>query len=227
MYIFRTCCDLLGGIISTTAELGKDLKEVASDTVKEIKEDPAVYAVDSIREVKDIGKAVIGPMMALGVFRLNPFYISLKVAGCVINNVFRKTVEPVPGSVVYCEIAAGMAIHSGIYVGNNKIVHLNGNGVVESVSPLEFLARLNGFNPAITIYVSGHLSEAVGLKAVARRAKSKIGTDFGYHVFSNNCHKFTSGCMTGEFKNSDIFLWMLKSTARTELNATNWYAWNR
>jgi cell wall-associated NlpC family hydrolase len=60
-------------------------------------------------------------------------------------------VSPVVGSVVYCDLALTTE-HSGIYVGENQIVHLDGDGDIQIVSPDDFLARLDGFNLAMSSY---------------------------------------------------------------------------
>ena len=52
-----------------------------------------------------------------------------------IDNEIRDTVYPVMGSVVYCDLAFGHAEHSGIYIGNDQIVHLDGSGDIEIVTP--------------------------------------------------------------------------------------------
>ena len=62
----------------------------------------------------------------------------------------RSCTEPAPGTPVYCNLAI-VVEHTGIYIGDNEIVHLNGDGNIETVSPQEFLARLDGDNPAKTI----------------------------------------------------------------------------
>lgn len=142
-----------------------------------------------------------------------------------VDNVIRENVEPVKGSIIYCDLAFGNAEHSGVFIGNNEIVHLDGSGVIEIVTPKEFLERLGGFNLAISIYVSCNGSSAVGTNAIARRAKNMIGKHRNYHVIFDNCHQFTSGCITGNFDNSDNFLWMLKSTVSNKLNAKTWRVW--
>ncbi|HHJ4405166.1 TPA: hypothetical protein ACQJW0_005517, partial [Citrobacter freundii] len=38
--------------------------------------------------------------------------------------------EPAYGGIVQCELLFGLAAHSGIYVGNGDIVHLDGDGTV-------------------------------------------------------------------------------------------------
>ena len=70
----------------------------------------------------------------------------------LIDNVFRdKVSSPAIGSMVYCDLIT--AEHSGIYIGKGKIVHLDGEGIIEAVSPDLFLERLDGLNTAISIYV--------------------------------------------------------------------------
>ena len=145
-----------------------------------------------------------------------------------IDNVIRDTVsEPEIGSIVYCDLAGGNAEHSGIYIGNNKIVHLDGDGTIEAVSPKKFMNRLGGFNTAISIYVSCNGTEAVGSKKLAKRAKSMIGESREYNLILDNCHQFTAGCISGDFDNSCNFMWMLKDEAKESIGADAWRVWSR
>ncbi len=86
------------------------------------------------------------------------------------DNVLAEHVTPVPGSVLYCDLAAGYAEHSGIYVGGGGtkcIVELSrqqGRCVINLVSPGEFISGEIGFS----IYVSSRNGPAVGKKSVAR-----------------------------------------------------------
>ncbi len=88
------------------------------------------------------------------------------------DNVLAEHVTPVPGSVLYCDLAAGYAEHSGIYVGGGAtkcIVELSrqqGRCVINLVSPGEFISGGIGFS----IYVSSRNGHAVGKKSVARVA---------------------------------------------------------
>lgn len=52
-----------------------------------------------------------------------------------IENLFAegKKLDVQPGTPVYCKLA-GYVEHSGIYIGGGDIVHLNGNGEIESIS---------------------------------------------------------------------------------------------
>lgn len=115
------------------------------------------------------------------------------------------SVEPALGSVVYCNLALA-AEHSGIYVGNNRIVHLNGSGRVELVSPRVFCERLHGKNPASIIYCP--ISEdgrLLGNKKAAERALNQVGKYTTYNIFMNNCHIFSASCMTGKNESCPSF----------------------
>lgn len=147
------------------------------------------------------------------------------IAESFVDNILRDYAQPKVGSILYCDLAFGNAEHSGIYIGNNEIAHLDGSGNIEVVSPKKFINRLNGFNSAINIYISCRDTYAVGCRVAARRAKSMIGKQRKYSLITNNCHQFSSGCLTGDFENSDNFLWMLKFTAEKELQADNWRIW--
>ena len=134
----------------------------------------------------------------------------------------RDKVVPVPGSVLYCDLAMGYMEHSGIYVGDGKIVHLSGEGAIEVVSPKQFIKG----GTAINIYVSCKDEFAVGSPAVARRAKSKVGYVREYNFLMDNCHQFSAGCLTGAFDKHINFLWMLKDEAKINLGSNTWRHWD-
>ncbi len=130
------------------------------------------------------------------------------------------------GSVVYCHLAL-LVEHSGIYVGDNQIVHLNGDGLIEKVSPKEFMARWGGLNPDLGLFVSCQGESAIGSVKFAERAISMIGYTRNYHVMMDNCHQFAAGCVIGDFENSCNFKTLLDSLVREHLNADTWRLWNR
>ena len=119
--------------------------------------------------------------------------------------------EPAIGSILYCNL--GLACeHTGVYIGNDRIVHLNGNGIVEIVSPKEFCNRLNGINPVFTIFcIIDDSGRAITDVKCAERALSMVGSKKKYNVVWNNCHNFTAYCMTGvdSFCNSFTELYLL------------------
>ena len=63
-----------------------------------------------------------------------------------IYDTFRDQVHPVVGSILYCDIAMGYAEHSGIWVGENEIVHLNKYGDIELVNPYDFMSGTTALN---------------------------------------------------------------------------------
>ena len=146
-----------------------------------------------------------------------------------VKNLFRSfqdKVTPLPGSVVICDLM-DIVEHSGIYIGDNTIVHLSGDGNIEAVSPEEFIARLNGRNKSMFIEVSCSDDFAVGSEEVADRARMMIGRSRNYNLILDNCHQFTSGCLSGDFENPHNFMWMLRDEARRVLGADEWRAWKR
>ena len=62
-------------------------------------------------------------------------------ASSLVKNVFMDTVHPVVGSVVRTDLAFGLASHTGIYVGENRIVEItevDDEARVQIVPPLPF-----------------------------------------------------------------------------------------
>lgn len=142
-----------------------------------------------------------------------------------VKRVFWDTVEqPRVGSVVYCGLLFGQAEHSGIYVGGDSIVSLSDEGEVVQESLPEFL---DGLTKGDTIYVSCKDKSPVGGSGIAKRARNMVGKHRDYNFILDNCHQFTSGCLTGNFENADNFLWMLKDTAKKTVGADKWRAWDR
>ena len=154
-------------------------------------------------------------------------YLANNLEESIIDNCVRDKVCPKPGSVLYFEMAFAAAEHSGIYVGEGEVVELSGEGTIQKVSVSEFLDVPFIVNTAISIYVSSKDGHAVGSEAVARRARSMVGCRRDYNLILDNCHQFTSGCLTGDFENSDNFLWLLKDSAKKHLGADEWSVWDR
>lgn len=151
-------------------------------------------------------------------------FVAQQPAGHVIDNYFREKVHPVMGCVVYCDLGA-IAEHSGVYVGGDSIVHLDGSGSIEIVTREKFISRLGGINPAMSIYVSCSDDSSIGDIATAERALAMVGGGRNYNVIIDNCHQFTSGCITGNFENSDNFWWMLKRTTQKHYESNSWRVW--
>ena len=126
----------------------------------------------------------------------------------------KEGIKPAIGSVIYCKLVSQFE-HSGIYIGNNKIVHLNGDGLIEAVSPKEFGERLDGLNLSFCNYTSSNSKGvSVGSKKVADIAKKMIGKRRDYSLVLDNCHQFTAGCLSGNFENITNFFWMLENDVK-------------
>ena len=133
--------------------------------------------------------------------------------------------KPVPGTPVYCNLAVEFE-HTGICIGDDKIVHLNGDGKIEIVSPRQFVARLDGLNPAISIYCASRNGKALGNASIAARARSMVNRRRNYHFLFDNCHQFTCGCLSGDFENPCNFFWMVEAEISDKLGSFTWAEWN-
>ena len=198
MNIFESFCDLVKDIGSDTLKLGSDLLDITCDGIREFADDPVAYTVESVEEIAGITGAL------------------------VMWDCSSKRVEPVIGSVLYYRMLNGLAEHSGIYVGDGMIVHLNGFGFVAKVSVDEFIYCMNALSSSHDVYVSSCSGKAVGMEKTAERAEEAVGTFKDYNVIWENCHQFVSGCITGNVDNGDNLMGFLKDTCRKEFGVENW-----
>jgi|GEM_PF-2210877 len=124
---------------------------------------------------------------------------------CVEKNLFCEKIQPVRGSVLktsLCFEPLKTLCHTGIYIGDNKIVELaneSGAGVVRVVSPTEFLG--DGLpRTGLFIYVACAKDErgyyALGDESVAVSAEKALGKRADYNLLFNNCHQFASSCIS-------------------------------
>lgn len=142
------------------------------------------------------------------------------------NSKLREGTIPIHGSVVYCELGAGLMDHSGIYVGGNQIIDLGGKGNIKRVSCQQFTAHVTTVDTAIWVPCDRD-GQPVGLSDAAWRAEEMVGEKRNYNLILDNCHQFSSGCVTGNFENADNFLWMLKDTfAKRYGEKINWKRWD-
>ncbi|MCS7460829.1 lecithin retinol acyltransferase family protein [Paenibacillus doosanensis] len=139
----------------------------------------------------------------------------------------KKSIPPETGSIIYTELAFGAAEHSGIYLGYNRVIHLNGQGYIEEVSLHEFTGHITTFNHEIYVPCYSDMDLAVSFPSAAGRAIDKIGSTRDYNVILDNCHQFCAGCVTDDFNNSCNFLWMLKDLVREKHGSSvTWRKWD-
>ncbi|WP_104753344.1 hypothetical protein [Helicobacter salomonis] len=124
------------------------------------------------------------------------------------------------GAVLYCDIRFWVA-HSGIYVGDNLIAEVtnkDGKAYIRYAHPRHFLTRLEDeregkLKEGGKIYIAcGKDGNSLGSEQVAQRAKTAVesvrskarGKEYAWIAIDNselNCHKFSTGCLLGNFKN--------------------------
>jgi len=131
------------------------------------------------------------------------------------------SVTPQIGSILFCELFGFE--HSGIYVGNGQIVELTRNGQIRKTDAPGFIEGTN----AIQIYVSCDGEQAISSRSTATRALEMANKSRSYNPVLDNCHQFTTGCITGDFENSINFFWMLETEVEKHLNHSNDITWRR
>ncbi|WPC75926.1 lecithin retinol acyltransferase family protein [Vibrio porteresiae] len=169
---------------------------------------------------------------------LKNYLVPLNILEYVVDNYIFDKVQPQIGSVVYCDliIAASVIQHSGIYVGNGEIVHLNRDGVVEKVNADGFVSGLFGLQCGSSIYVSCSNTSSVGCSYAADVALSEVGNKYDYSIIKFNCHQFVSGCVLGFILEPESMDWGdrivssltgLKLVCRENIGSDNWRVWDR
>lgn len=129
------------------------------------------------------------------------------------NNVF-----PVKGCIVRCNLGV-LLDHSGIYVGNGKIVNLTRNGEIK-------LENFQSFFPPGTDPNSNKIYTAcldgtnivLHSKEAYKRALQKVNHSSKYNILFNNCHRFTCGCINGNFENETVSFSMLEENILRNIN---------
>lgn len=137
------------------------------------------------------------------------------------------TIEPAIGSLVYCQLST--AEHSGIYIGEGKIIELTGKGYVNLVTPKGFTNNLFSTDKDIFIPVNRQTRKPMGNISIATRAKLNTWRKRDYNVLKDNCHQFSVGCMTDNFENDCNYLVNAKQEyaknigiAQSEIIWTRW-----
>lgn len=129
------------------------------------------------------------------------------------------------GCVVYHSMLGELVEHSGIYVGEYKVVSLNSKGQIVEETTRKFAE--GSLNSNGLIWASCLGESVVGDRKVAERARKMVGKHRNYNVIWDNCHQFTSGCLNGDFENADNPFTFLKLTAEKVLGVDNWRIWDR
>ena len=104
------------------------------------------------------------------------------------NNITK--VKPKVGAIVCCGIG-GILDHTGIWVGDDTIIELDGNGLIKPISSNRFIKERSGKQ----IYIlCDSLGEPLAIESVAKNAIEQIYQCIDYHLVDNNCHQFVWQC---------------------------------
>ncbi len=101
-------------------------------------------------------------------------------------------VTPHFGAIVCCGIG-GVLEHTGIWIGDDAIVELDGEGLIKPVSAARFTKHRSG--QKIFIACDSKARPLVCEKA-AEKAISQLFKHVQYHMFDNNCHQFIGQCFS-------------------------------
>lgn len=111
-------------------------------------------------------------------------------------------VKPEIGSIVCCGIG-GVLEHTGIWVGDNTIVEMDGNGLIKPLSAQRFTKERTGKNIFVACDAN---AKCLAIEMAAMQAIKKIFKYEKYDMISNNCHQFVWTC----FKPNDTRLTTFK-----------------
>lgn len=134
-------------------------------------------------------------------------------------------VTPLRGCVLSCHLGL-LVDHSGVYIGDDRIVHMDGDKGIEVVSPCEFVGRLNGVNPAFAIWCACRNGRPVGGEKIAKRAELAMGESYwrDYSLLTRNCHMLTQYCVSGKRDNGifDFKFSNLEDVIRDKMDVNSW-----
>lgn len=99
-------------------------------------------------------------------------------------------VKPAVGAIVCCGIG-GVLEHSGIWIGDNTIIEVDGNGLVRALSPQRFTHTRSGKGIFIAC---DSLGTPLASELAAEKAIEQLFQVIDYHLFDNNCHQFIWQC---------------------------------
>lgn len=113
-------------------------------------------------------------------------------------------IQPTLGSIVYCN--QGDFEHSGIYIGDDMVIHLNQAGRIEKVSVNDFTST----DYTDIWFPSNDHGQALGLCTAVYVAMEIMDNREDYQLENVKPNQFITGCITNSFENTDNSLQGLK-----------------
>ncbi|WP_336769979.1 lecithin retinol acyltransferase family protein [Bacillus bombysepticus] len=134
--------------------------------------------------------------------------------------------EPGLGAPIFCDLGFGYIDHSGIYIGNNEVVQLNGKGLIEKLSLEGFTINITTVNKKVVVPTDKYTHAPISFMDSYVRALEMVGSRRSYNMIIDNCHQFTTGCVTGDFEEQNNFLAFLKLTVSEQYGSDiTWRRW--
>ena len=110
-------------------------------------------------------------------------------------------VKPRIGAIVCCGIG-GILDHTGIWVDDNTIVELDGEGLIKPISVQRFTKERSGKQVFIAC---DSTATPLANDLVAQRALAQIFQVRDYHLLDNNCHQFIWQCFSNDEQKVSTF----------------------
>ncbi|REL37399.1 hypothetical protein [Thalassotalea euphylliae] len=126
--------------------------------------------------------------------------------------------KPAIGAIVCCGIG-GVLDHTGIWVGDDTIIELGGNGLIKPVSPARFTKERSG--KRIFIACDSTAMPLVS-ELAAQRAIEQIYQYRDYHLIENNCHQFIWQCIEPNSEPLTTFRELNKRLAKRHNKQVYW-----
>ncbi len=109
--------------------------------------------------------------------------------------------KPVFGSVVCCGIG-GLLDHTGIWIDDDTIIEVDGNGLIKPISSARFTQERSGDKIFVACDSRG---QPLASTQAGERAIAQIYQVRKYHVIDNNCHQFIWECFSPNDGNLTTF----------------------
>ncbi|MFZ4855941.1 MAG: lecithin retinol acyltransferase family protein [Desulfuromonadaceae bacterium] len=141
---------------------------------------------------------------------------------------FGDRVRPRPGCVLHCALLFELE-HSGIFVARDKIVEVENEDGRKNIHCVEADDFLVHGGSSIYIACDKKTGAVLGTRSVADNARYAVGRGGDYNLLFDNCHMFTSSCITGNSNNSESLFTLLERTVSRKLNRgrpITWQVWN-
>jgi hypothetical protein len=131
------------------------------------------------------------------------------------------------GAILMCSLAFGAAEHTGVYIGKGKVAELKGTGEIRSVSLEEFISSTDVRTGRYAYAACKKNGDILISEAAVINAKNSLHDYWEYNLLTNNCHKFTAGCITGNFDNLCVAFTFLEQLINFSLGNGSGVRWRR